>query len=137
VTGGQLAFDSRDQPLVRRRVAVIGAGSWGTALAGLVARNADVVVWALEAEIVASINERHVNDVFHPGVPLPECVTPTDDVATAAAGAEVIVLGTPTQFTRGVLRQLVASVARQTPALVPGGPDHDPGRGLPPWVVPL
>jgi glycerol-3-phosphate dehydrogenase (NAD(P)+) len=98
-----------------RRVAVIGAGSWGTAVAGLLAHNADVAIWALEPEVVASINERRVNELFHPTRQLPERVTATGDVVEAVSGAEVIVLGVPTQFLRDVLAQLVGTIPPQTP----------------------
>jgi glycerol-3-phosphate dehydrogenase (NAD(P)+) len=111
------SIDLGDREAHVHQVAVIGAGSWGTAVAGLVARNADVTLWALESEIVSSVNERRMNDLFHPGVELPERVRATGDLAAAADGAQVIVLGVPTQFLRGVLRQVAGSIARQTPVV--------------------
>ena len=49
-------------------VVVIGAGAWGTALADLLARKGErVTIWAREAEVVDSVNRRHVNEMFLPG----------------------------------------------------------------------
>lgn len=91
----------RTTPLMR--VAVIGAGAWGTALA-LVAADAghDVVMWARETDVVADINERHLNTRFLPGVDLPHGIVGTTDI-TACTGADLIILSVPTQFIRGVL----------------------------------
>lgn len=85
------------------RVAVIGAGAWGTALA-LVAADAghDVIMWAREADVVADINERHVNTRFLPDVVLPERIVGTADIS-ACTGADLTILSVPTQFIRGVL----------------------------------
>ncbi|MDH4352142.1 MAG: 3-hydroxyacyl-CoA dehydrogenase NAD-binding domain-containing protein, partial [Gemmatimonadota bacterium] len=53
------------------RAAVIGAGSWGTTLAELLARNGhEVTIWAREADVVQSIGDRHVNELFLPDAPL-------------------------------------------------------------------
>ena len=53
------------------RAAVVGGGSWGTALAAVLAERHDVDLWALEPEVVEGINDRHENPLFHPGAPLP------------------------------------------------------------------
>ena len=53
-------------------VAVLGAGSWGTALASLLARNGHrTVIWGRDAEQVRAINQRHENTRYLPGIPLP------------------------------------------------------------------
>ena len=53
------------------RIAVVGGGAWGTALADLLARKGEqVTLWAREPEVVESINQRHVNDMFLPGASL-------------------------------------------------------------------
>ena len=55
-----------------KRVGVVGAGAWGTALAITAARaGGEVTLWAREPEVVASINERGINEMFLPGIKLP------------------------------------------------------------------
>ena len=62
-----------------RDIAVVGAGSWGTALSVHLARSATRVrLWASEPEIVAQMRRERVNGVFLPGVPLPEPVVACD-----------------------------------------------------------
>lgn len=83
------------------RVAVMGAGSWGTAFAKLVADAGHTpVVWGRDAAAVASINETHSNPEYHPGLVLPGCVTATTDHVAALAGADVAVLAVPAQSLR-------------------------------------
>ena len=88
------------------RASIIGAGAWGTALA-LALRRAglEVAIWAHEPEVVAAINDSHVNTLFLPGVPLDPAILATGDPARAVA-ADVVLLTVPTQFLRGVLARL-------------------------------
>lgn len=89
------------------RVAVVGAGSWGTALAVHCARAGhEVQLWAREREVVAGINRERRNPLFLSEVELPAGVKATDQVEAAVAGAEVVFFVVPVQFARGVLRQL-------------------------------
>src|SRR5919109_294034 len=60
------------------RIAVVGGGAWGTALADLLARKGEQVqLWAREPEVVESINQRHANDMFLPGAPLAPTLSAT------------------------------------------------------------
>jgi glycerol-3-phosphate dehydrogenase (NAD(P)+) len=87
------------------RCVVLGAGAWGTALADLLARNGEAVtIWALEPDVVASINDTHENRVFLSGARLDPRLRATGDLATALDGAELVCLATPSQHLRGVLR---------------------------------
>lgn len=89
------------------RVAVVGAGSWGTALAIHCARAGhDVRLWAREAEVVEGINRQKRNPLFLSDVALPAGVEAAGQVGAAVAGAEVVFFVVPVQFARGVLRQL-------------------------------
>jgi len=94
-----------------RRLAVFGGGAWGTALA-IVARRAgsEPVLWARDSALVATINARHENPVFLPGVTLDPAISATDDAAAALDGAEAAVLAVPAQFLRGVLAVLAPRV---------------------------
>ena len=66
----------------RLRAAVIGAGAWGTALAGLLAGAGHTVrIWAYEPEGAQAINQDHVNTVFMPWAKLPESLTADSDHA--------------------------------------------------------
>jgi glycerol-3-phosphate dehydrogenase (NAD(P)+) len=86
-------------------IAVIGAGSWGTTLACLLAeKDYDVSLWAFEREIVETINNTGTNSVYLPGVQLPESLKVTCDLAEAAKKSRFILNVVPTQFTRSVFK---------------------------------
>ena len=84
------------------RIAVVGAGAWGTALGAVVARRGDheVRLWALEKDVVESINGSHTNDLFLPGCNLPACIRATHDFREAISGAEIIVSVMPSHHCR-------------------------------------
>jgi glycerol-3-phosphate dehydrogenase (NAD(P)+) len=88
------------------RVAVLGSGSWGTAFAQLLAdAGSDVTIWGRRAELCASINDRHENPDYLPGVSLPESIRATEDAAAALDAAEVVVLAVPAQTLRTNLEE--------------------------------
>ncbi|GAA1967467.1 NAD(P)H-dependent glycerol-3-phosphate dehydrogenase [Amycolatopsis minnesotensis] len=87
-----------------QRVTVLGAGSWGTAFAKVLAdAGRDVTVWARRAEIAAEIRGEHTNAGYLPGVDLPPRLTATSDPAAALDGAEAVVLAVPSQSLRANL----------------------------------
>ncbi len=88
------------------KVAVFGAGSWGTAFSVVLAdaRN-DVTVWARRQEVCDTINEGRENSEYLPGIQLPESITATHDPAEALGGAEFVVLAVPSQTLRENLSQ--------------------------------
>jgi glycerol-3-phosphate dehydrogenase (NAD(P)+) len=89
------------------RVAVLGSGSWGTAFAQVLAdAGSEVTIWGRRAEICASINDRHENPDYLPGIGLPESVRATNDPAAALDAAEVVVLALPSQTLRANLEQM-------------------------------
>jgi glycerol-3-phosphate dehydrogenase (NAD(P)+) len=91
------------------RVAVLGSGSWGTAFAQVLAdAGSEVTIWGRRAEVCASINDRHENPDYLPGISLPESIRATDDAAAALHGAEVVVLALPSQTLRANLEQRAA-----------------------------
>ncbi|TDL81814.1 NAD(P)-dependent glycerol-3-phosphate dehydrogenase [Palleronia sediminis] len=99
-----------------RRIAVIGSGSWGTALAS-VARRAgrEVIVWGRDAETVHAIAERQENPRYLPGIALPDGIEATTDMETALRGAEAVLIVTPSKTLREVCGQM-------RPHLPPGVP---------------
>jgi glycerol-3-phosphate dehydrogenase (NAD(P)+) len=95
------------------RCAVLGAGAWGTALADLLARNGEhVTIWALEADVVRSINEAHENPVYLAAARLDPRVQATDDLEAALTDAEMVCVATPSQHLRSVLRRGAPSLAK-------------------------
>jgi len=84
------------------RIAVMGGGAWGTALAMVAGRRGDheVRLWALEKEVVQSVSQNHLNEFFLPGCPLPPAVTATNDFKEALAGVEIIVSVMPSHHCR-------------------------------------
>jgi glycerol-3-phosphate dehydrogenase (NAD(P)+) len=86
------------------RVAVLGAGSWGTAYAKVMAdAGVDVVLWARRPDVAAAITEKHENPGYLPDVRLPGNLTSTSDAAEALRGAEAVVLAVPSQSLRANL----------------------------------
>ena len=83
------------------RVAVIGAGSWGTALAALLAaKDLHVTIWSRGAEVAQFINERHENRIYLPGLALPPALSATTEMAEAIGGAELVVMVVPSHAMR-------------------------------------
>jgi glycerol-3-phosphate dehydrogenase (NAD(P)+) len=94
------------------RVAVIGAGGWGTALAKLLFENAlDVHLWCREEAVRRSIRERGENDAFLPGIRLPDGLAVTGQLAEAVMGSEVVVLAVPSPYFRVTVSEMVSSIS--------------------------
>jgi glycerol-3-phosphate dehydrogenase (NAD(P)+) len=88
------------------KVAVFGAGSWGTAFSLVLAdAGQDVTIWGRRPEVCEAINEHHENTEYFPGIELPASVRATPDPEEAAAGAEFVVLSVPSQKLRENLGQ--------------------------------
>jgi len=93
------------------KVAVLGGGAWGTALAAHAARlDHAVTLWAREPEVVEAIRARHENTAFLPRVPLPHSLVATTDPREAARGAELILLVPPAQHLRAVASDIAAAL---------------------------
>jgi glycerol-3-phosphate dehydrogenase (NAD(P)+) len=93
------------------RATVVGAGSWGTALACLLAkRGHDVALWSFEEEVVRSV-ERGNGNPYLPGAELPSGLQATTDLGAAVAGAELVVSVSPSQFVGQVIAEAAPHVA--------------------------
>lgn len=89
------------------KVAVLGAGSWGTALASLLARNGhDTVIWGRDANQVRSINEAHENTRYLPGISLPESLKASTDLADTVRDADFILVVTPSHAFKETIQAL-------------------------------
>jgi glycerol-3-phosphate dehydrogenase (NAD(P)+) len=98
------------------RAAVIGGGSWGTALASVLGNNGhDVTIWSFEPDVARAINERHENSKYLGGVRLPERLRATEDLAQSLAGAELVLAVNPSHVTRAVMKSAVAHLPKATP----------------------
>jgi glycerol-3-phosphate dehydrogenase (NAD(P)+) len=96
------------------RVAVLGAGSWGTVFAKVLADSGnDVMLWARRGTVANAIQAKHRNDDYLPGVALPAAIEATSDLGRALRTAEIVFLSVPSQSLRGLLRDV-------QPALSPG-----------------
>jgi glycerol-3-phosphate dehydrogenase (NAD(P)+) len=106
----------------KRRIAVLGAGAWGTALANIAARRSalddtEIMLWARDAEHVAEMRATGVNARRLPGVPLLSNVHPIAD-PSEAQGAELVVAVVPAQTLRGVLETFAAHLAEGVPVIL-------------------
>jgi glycerol-3-phosphate dehydrogenase (NAD(P)+) len=96
-------------------IAVLGAGSWGTTLANLLAVKGETVrLWAYEPEVVATINQQHENSMFLPGFPLAPGLRAYGNAREAIAGAPVIVSAAPSHAVRSVVTGLKGKVEKHT-----------------------
>jgi glycerol-3-phosphate dehydrogenase (NAD(P)+) len=98
------------------KLSVIGAGSWGTALAAHFSRSGhDTVIWAFESEIVQGINSQHHNPLFMKEYTLPDSLSATADLKEALHHAEILITAVPTQFTRSVFEPYSDELQPVTP----------------------
>src|SRR5438128_6038600 len=99
------------------KIAVVGGGAWGTALADLLARKGGVdavTLWAREPEVVESVNREHLNHVFLPKAPLAPGLAATGDLAAAVRGAEVVVSSAPSFAVRDTMSRAARAVGKGT-----------------------
>lgn len=115
-----------DQELAYR-VAVMGAGSWGTALAALIARHGHrATLWGRDADTVAAIDRTHENPRYLPGVALPDNLRATTDLTAALQNADLVLVVVPshafaeTLHALAPLRPAQAGVAWATKGFEPG-----------------
>ena len=92
-----------------KKVGVVGAGAWGTALAITAARaGSDVTLWAREPEVVASINGRGVNEMFLPGIKLPDTINAVNDL-DAMLAQDALLMVAPAQYVGSTCEGLAAA----------------------------
>ena len=99
-----------------QRIAVIGAGAWGTALADLFSEiGHEVMLWVFEADLCSRMASHRENDVYLPGIALHENLRFTSDLAEAAsAGQDILVSVMPSHVVRGVWTKLAPSIHEET-----------------------
>lgn len=95
-------------------IAIIGAGSWGTALALVAARaRNEVRLWAHSAEVIEGLQRERENKLYLPGFALPDSILATNNLAEALAGAEIVLTVVPSHVCREVYRQMLPHLQPQ------------------------
>lgn len=90
-----------------KRLAIIGAGSWGTALAIVLGpRFADIRLWVYEADLAERLIRNRINDVYLPGLEIPPHARPTGNLAEALDGAEIVLSAVPSHLVRAIYGQM-------------------------------
>jgi glycerol-3-phosphate dehydrogenase (NAD(P)+) len=105
-------------------IAVVGAGSWGTALAAVAAdKGLDTILWARREELAQAIASRHENPDYLAGVELPPSLHATHDLEKAISSASIVVMGVPSHAFRDIFREVA-------PLLSPGVPIVSLTKGI-------
>ena len=92
---------------MKKKASVLGAGSWGCALALNLARNNySVNLWTLSEKQTEEINNKRTNEVYLPGIIIPDNITATTDIESALKDSEIIVLAVPSQAIRGICTKI-------------------------------
>ncbi|MSO59466.1 MAG: NAD(P)-dependent glycerol-3-phosphate dehydrogenase [Ilumatobacteraceae bacterium] len=105
------------------RVAVVGAGSWGTTVASLCATNTSTMLWARQPDLAGSINQSHRNQFYLPEIVLHQTLRASADLAEVVGGADLVLMAVPSHGFRDVLQQA-------TPFLGAGVPIVSLAKGL-------
>ncbi|WP_202395918.1 NAD(P)H-dependent glycerol-3-phosphate dehydrogenase [Stappia sediminis] len=102
-----------------QKIAVLGGGAWGTALALVAARaGRDVLLWARDASTVTAINETRSNPSYLPGVTFDAPFQATGDLGGAVSGCDAILLVTPAQTTREMAKAISSTIEPGTPVVL-------------------
>lgn len=101
-----------------KRIVIIGAGGWGTALALVLHGNGHAVrLWGHTPDYIARVRRERENALYLPGIPLPAALEWTASRDEAVAGADAMVLAVPSSYSRAVFRSFAGLVPRQTPLI--------------------
>jgi glycerol-3-phosphate dehydrogenase (NAD(P)+) len=96
------------------KIAMLGSGAWGTALATLLAHNGhEVLMWAYESEVANDINQFHENKHYLPGITLDKKISATSDISQAICGTQWIFEAIPVEFLRKALEQTVHCFSKE------------------------
>ena len=101
------------------KIAILGAGSFGTALSIIASQNADEVeIWSHSEEVVRDITENGMNSVYLPGIKLPEKLKASHDIETVLRNADNVISVVPTQVTREVWQKAKHFLSKNTRIIV-------------------
>ncbi len=99
------------------RVAVIGAGSWGTTVASLTAKNTPTTLWSRRADLAVEIRDKHTNSDYLAGYELTEALHATDSLDEAVTQADLLVMGVPSHGMRTTLQDLAGYLRPWVPVI--------------------
>lgn len=99
------------------RVAVIGAGSWGTAIASMIAPRVETTIWARRRDVADEISGDHTNSAYLPGLDLAPELSATSDLDAAVSNVDALVIGVPSHGFREVLGSVADAIPPRTPIL--------------------
>jgi glycerol-3-phosphate dehydrogenase (NAD(P)+) len=102
---------------VAMRVAVVGAGSWGTTVACIASRNCPTTLWARRTDLTDEINAQHTNERYLAGFGLPDDLRATSSLEEAVGSADVVVMAVPSHGFRAVLQEAAPFVRPWVPVL--------------------
>jgi len=92
---------------LKRKITLLGGGSWGTALSKLLSENGhEVTVWLRDEEQCRTLSTERVNKKYLPKVQIPENIVFTSNIDEAVKNAEILLIVTPTQMIRSILKQI-------------------------------
>lgn len=95
------------------KIGVLGAGSWGTTVANLLAlKGYSINMWVFEADLCQRIRDKRENDLYLPGTPLPANINPTNSIEEAVSGMDMVVSAAPAQVVRSVISQAVPYISK-------------------------
>jgi glycerol-3-phosphate dehydrogenase (NAD(P)+) len=99
---------------MQSNIVVIGAGSWGTTLANLLAKKGfPVTLWCFEVDLAERMRQTGINDLYLPQIKLSENLRVENDLTASVSGKDVLLFVTPSQVTRHVLKQVLPYIAPQ------------------------
>lgn len=98
-------------------IGVLGAGSWGTAVAALAAAKNSTLLWARRTEVAESINRDHINPSYISEFPLPETLVASSDIHEVTGNCEVLIIGVPSHGFRSILEIAASSIPESVPIL--------------------
>jgi glycerol-3-phosphate dehydrogenase (NAD(P)+) len=99
------------------KVTVLGAGSWGSTVASLASKHNETLLWARKPELAEEINAQHTNEGYLKGLPLPDRLRATANLAEAVSEADLLVVGVPTHGFREVLQKAAPDVRPWIPVV--------------------
>ncbi|MDH3540194.1 MAG: NAD(P)-dependent glycerol-3-phosphate dehydrogenase [Acidimicrobiia bacterium] len=99
------------------RIAILGAGSWGTTIASLVADRHPTRIWARRDDLATAINLTHTNPDYLSGYELPHDLTASSDLSEVVADAEALVIGVPSHGFRAIVTEAAPLIGRETPII--------------------
>lgn len=104
---------------IKKKIAVIGSGSWGTAIALILDQNRhNIRLWGRNKEYITEVQKDRINHTFLPQVKIPEDILITSDISEALEGVDLVVSGIPTQYIRSALQEsVVGKISAQVPII--------------------